>query len=482
MGPDSPTEAGEATEATLRGWEELAHWGREPELNELDTLMWRTEHHPADSWTGVVVETFDRNPGWDVYRGGAERALSLVPRFMQRVVDPVLPVGPPRWDMDPDFDVDYHVRRVRLPEPGTMAQLLELAQQQALVPLDRNRPPWVRIFVEGLEGDRAGTIFQCQHVLTDGFAYAQLMSRLYRRSPDSRLKMPSRPIPEPEGVRPVGLTARLAGRAVRRAPRLAASATGGAIRAATRPRATAGYAESLKRVLEPPPASTSTLLGRGSRTRWRFGVLDCTVDELKSAGRAAGGSLNDAFVSAILGGIRRYHQRVGAEVGDIPISMPVAMRTPDEAAKEGGNRFAGAFFSAPAGDPDPAERIRLMRSEIDQLRGEAALDFIGQLTPVMNRGPSAVVGAALRKLNASVDLTLSNWPGVPHPIYVNEASMERMYVFGPLPGTAMCAALNSHAGTCCIGINADGEVFEDSDALSESMREGLDEVLALGRG
>ena len=55
-----------------------------------------------------------------------------------------------------------------------------------------------------------------------------------------------------------------------------------------------------------------------------------------------------------------------------------------------------------------------------------------------------------------------------------------MYVFGPLPGTAMTAALNSHAGTCCIGINADGDVFEDTDALWECMREGLDEVLALG--
>ena len=180
----------EATEATLRGWEELSLWGHDPELNELDTLMWRTERHPTDSWTGVVIETFDSNPTWEVYRGGAERALSLVPRFRQRVIDPLLPVGPPRWDMDPDFDLDYHVRRVRLPEPGTMKQLLELAQTQALVPLDRNRPPWIRLFVEGLEGDRVATVFQCQHVLTDGFAYAQLMARLYKPEPVMDVKLP----------------------------------------------------------------------------------------------------------------------------------------------------------------------------------------------------------------------------------------------------------------------------------------------------
>jgi diacylglycerol O-acyltransferase / wax synthase len=470
----------EASKRTEQGWEELGLWGRDPDLNELDTLMWRTERHPSDSWTGVVIEVFDSDPTWEVYRGGAERALSLVPRFRQRVVDPLLPIGPPRWDMDPLFDLDYHVRRVRLPEPGSMAQLLELAQQQALEPIDRSRPPWVRLYVEGLEGGRAATIFQCQHVLTDGFAYAQLMARLYKPAPDMEVKLPGRPLPESEEVSPAGLTARSISRAVRGLPGAGAKAIRGAARAVAHPRSSAGYASSLRRVLDPPPASTSSLLGGGHRTKWRFGTLECGLDELKAAGRSAGGSVNDAFVSATLGGIRLYHDRVGAEIGDIPISMPVAMRSGSEAAMEAGNRFAGAFFSAPAGEADPAERIVKMRAKVEDLRDEVALDFIGQLTPVMNRAPSSVVGAAIRSLNASVDLTLSNWPGVPKPIYIREAQMTGMFVFGPLPGTAMCAALNSHAGTCCIGINVDGEVFEDLDGLWACMREGLDEVLALG--
>jgi WS/DGAT/MGAT family acyltransferase len=380
--------------------------------------------------------------------------------------------------MDPDFDLDYHVRRVRLPEPGTMEQLLELAQTQAVVPIDRNRPPWIRLFVEGFEGDKAATIFQCQHVLTDGFAYAQLMSRLYKPAPVMDVKLPGRPLPEPEGIDPLGLTVKRLRRAVRSSPRLAGKAVSGAVHAATHPRYSAEYARSLRRVVEPPPASTSKLLGGGARTKWRFGTLECEMDELKQAGRAAGGSLNDAFVSATLGGIRHYHERVGAEIGDIPISMPVAMRTGDE-AKEGGNKFAGAFFTAPAGDPDPAERITRMRAAVDQLRGEPALDFIGQLTPVMNRAPSAVVAAAIGRLNASVDLTLSNWPGVRNPIYIREARLDRMFVFGPLPGTAMTAALNTHAGRCCIGINSDGDVFEDTELLSKCMQQGLDEVLSL---
>lgn len=56
-----------------------------------------------------------------------------------------------------------------------------------------------------------------------------------------------------------------------------------------------------------------------------------------------------------------------------------------------------------------------------------------------------------------------------------------MYVFGPLPGTSMCAALCSHEGVCCIGINVDGDVFPDIEVLWECLQQGLDEVLALGR-
>lgn len=466
-------------ESVEQAWAELEAWGSERELNELDALMWRTEQHPSDSWTGVVIEMLDSAPDWERYRRGAERALSLVPRFRQRVVDPVLPVGPPVWATDRDFDLDYHVRRVQLPEPGTMRQLLDFAQALGTMPLDRERPPWVRTFVEGLEGGRAALILQAHHVLMDGAGYAQLMGRLYSPERESASVMPERAPPPPEDPNRVGLAAGQLVRRVGEAPGAAGrlvKTVGGAL---ADPAASLRYVDSLRRVLAPPPSTTSPLLGRGSRKAWRFGVLECGLDELKIAGKAGGGSVNDAFVAALLGGLRRYHERMGVELGEIPISMPVSVRQPDDPM--GGNRFAGAFFAAPAGTVEAAERIRVMRAKSEALRDEPALDFIGMLTPVMNRAPSAVVGAALRRLNATADLTLSNWPGVQHPVYVLGAEVERMFVFGPLPGTAMCAALNSHSGTCCIGLNVDGDAFEDTDALWLSMGEGLGEVLALGR-
>src|SRR5262249_47684979 len=163
----------------------------------------------------------------------------------------------------------------------------------------------------------------------------------------------------------LGLTVKRLRRAVRNVPQLAGKAVAEAVRASTHPRSSAEYAASLKRVVEPPPASSSKLMQGGSRTKWRFETLECEMGELKQAGRSGGGWLNDAFASATLGGIRRYHDQLGAEMGDIPISMPVAMRTGEE-AKAGGNKFAGAFFTAPAGETDPANRITQMRAQVDR--------------------------------------------------------------------------------------------------------------------
>jgi hypothetical protein len=210
---------------------------------------------------------------------------------------------------------------------------------------------------------------------------------------------------------------------------------------------------------------------------WRFGTLECPLSDLRGAGKAVGGTVNDTFVSVLLGGLRGYCAAFGEDLGDVPISMPVSMRTVDEAM--GGNKFAGAFFAVPSGVADPAERIRELHRRVEEVRGEPALDFLGNLTPALNRTPSTLAAALLGSINARAVLTTSSWPGVGEDLYVAGAKFERMFVFAPLPGTALTGAMCTHAGICCIGINVDGEVFEDTDLLWECMQRSLDEVLAL---
>jgi WS/DGAT/MGAT family acyltransferase len=459
-------------------WAQLDRWGRNRELNELDALMWRTERHPSQSWTGIVVVGLDREPEWERLYDAMAWVMDLVPRFTEKVVDPALPTGTPIWVEDERFDLDYHLTRVRLPEPGTQRQVLDLAQRVALDPLDKSRPPWTTTLVTGLQDGRAAFLFKAHHVILDGTGATMLLSQLLNRS---REHIPGKSTGEPSrhgDTNPLILSGQHLAKQVASAPRFAAKALGKAAGAVTDPAGAARYAASLARVLAPPPGAESELLRRGSRTRWKFGTLECGLPEFKAAGKSVGGTVNDTFVCAMLGGMRHYFEAIGAgELGDVPISMPVSMRTKDDDG--GGNRFAGAFFSAPSGIADPAERIQEMRRRVEAVRAEPALDFLGMLTPIMNRAPSGMVAAAMGAINSNATLTTSSWPGVTDEVYMAGAKFDRMFTFGPLPGTAMCAALCTHGGVCCVGMNVDGEVFEDTELLWECMQRSLDEVLAL---
>jgi diacylglycerol O-acyltransferase / wax synthase len=457
-------------------WVDLQRWGREPVLSELDALMWRTDRHPAGAWSGVIVQLLDGVPDWDRLRAAHEWFVEIVPRFAQRVVDPILPVGPPMWEDDPAFDLDFHLRRISLPAPGNHRQLLDLAQTIALTPLDRSRPPWEGYLVEGLANGCAAYVMHAHHVFMDGLALARLHEGVLNKT---REHQPDKPVPPHVPVHRgrIGVAASQLTRQITSAPKAFTDGARLLTRAVWHPRSTASYAASMARVAGPPPQNPSRVLRGGAQRKWRFGVMECDFGDLRRASKAAGGTLNDAFVCALLGGLRRYCAAQGEELEDVPISMPVAMRKADQAT--GGNEFAAAFFLVPSGIADPGERIRAMHERVDDVRSEPALNFLSTVTPILNRTPSGLAAAILGSVGGAV-LTTSSWPGISEDRYMAGARFERMFVFAPLPGTVLTSAMCTHCGVCCIAMNADGEVFQDLDLLWKSMQEGLDEILALG--
>ena len=459
----------------------IAHgWSTAREMSEFEALMWRAEQDPRLRSTMMGVYLLDCVPDWERLAAAHEWATRMIPRFRQRVVDPPLHLGVPTWVTDPDFDLSYHVRRVRLPAPGSFQQVLELAEQVAMTPFDRARSPWEVTLVEGLEGDRAAYFLKLHHTVTDGQGGVQLLGLLHSRR---REPSPDKPMPEPprpERATPLSVL----GDQLTRAPREAATLLGRAARLAgdtlVRPGEALGeaarFGRSLGRVLAPPPAEPSPLLA-GRSLSWRFGALEVGLDELKRAAKAAEGSLNDAFVAALLGGFRLYHERNGVDIEELPMAMPISLRRGDHPM--GGNRFAGARFAAPVGERDPGERIRMVHDFVLTARAEPALDALALAAPAMNRLPTALVSRWYLAQTTRLDLQASNVAGIPYTVYMAGARIERIFPFGPLPGCAVMAALVSHDGTCCIGFNCDPAAVTDPELFFECQQQGLDEVLAL---
>ena len=463
---------------TEQNWAALAQWGTEGRMNDLEAMMWRVERHPEFSSTGVVLELMDSVPDWERFRSAHVWGTSMVRRLRQRVIEPALPMGPPGWADDPDFDLDYHLRRVRLPEPAGMRELLDLAQVIGESPLDRTRPLWTGTLVENLQGGRSAYLLQAHHCLMDGAAAVQLFTGIHSSRAEPSPDKPAAEPGEPDHVTPLELTAGDLAAQVRGAPATTLRALDALGRAIANPARSLRYLGSLRRMLSAPAGATpSPLQCRQTGRAWRFGILDCGLAELKAAGRTVGGSVNDAYIAALFGGLQRYHDAVGVELGDIPVAMPVSVRRPDD--PPGGNRFAAALFTGPAGIRDPVQRLASIHDTVRGVREEPALDYFGALSPVLSRMPSQLLGPLVQSTLPRPLLSASNFAGLTNPVYAAGARVERMYVFAPLPAVSMLAALCSYAGTCCIGINCDGAVFEDTELLWRCMRQGLDEVLAL---
>ena len=131
-------------------------------LGPVDYLLHRGEANPRTRSGIMALEILDRTPDWERFRTRFENASRKALRLRQKVVVPTLPTAAPRWVVDPDFNLDFHVRRMRVPEPGTLRQVLDMAELMLQSPLDISRPLWTATLIEGLADGRAATLLHLQ--------------------------------------------------------------------------------------------------------------------------------------------------------------------------------------------------------------------------------------------------------------------------------------------------------------------------------
>ncbi|MDT5079574.1 MAG: diacylglycerol O-acyltransferase / wax synthase [Mycobacterium sp.] len=458
-----------------------AAWGGGPDMSAWEALMWRAEGDYRTRSTGVVVELLDSEPDWDRLVAAHQRLVERVPRLKERVVEPALPLVAPAWSPDPNFELAYHLQRVRLPGDGTMVELERLAAQFASRPLDPQRPPWEALLVDGLEGGRAAYLFKPHHSLSDGLGLLQLLDLAHGhdRGPGDRTDVPAPASRRSET--PTGLLAnRLVDRLLSAPFNVVRSVTSTSRRIALDPLGTATstveFANSLRRMLAPAATAHSPALA-GSGSGYRLITFDVALADLKAAARAAEGSVNDAFLAGILGGIRRYHEKLGYSVELLPMAIPISLRTDNDPM--GGNRFAGARFVAPVGEPDPLARIAAIHRFITDARMEPALGFLDIIAPALSRLPGDLLTRLASEMTGTSDIQASNLGAIARPLYLAGARVTHIYPMGPRPGIAAMVTMLSYDGTCCIAVNFDPDAITDEAAFADCVRAGFAEVLAI---
>lgn len=456
--------------------------GLPEELSAVDQILHRGEANPRTRSGIMTVELLDTTPDWDTFYTRFEHASRKVLRLRQKVVTPTLPTAAPRWVIDPDFNLDFHLRRVRLPEPGTVRQLIDLAEIAAQSPLDISRPLWTATLIEGVENGQAALMVHLSHAVTDAVGGVEMFANLYdfERQPPPR---PTPPLPIPSDLSPndlmrAGLN-RLPGTVaggVRDAVFGAVQAVGHVVRdPLARLGGAVDYALSGARVMG-PVADPSPILRRRSLSS-RTEAIDIELGDLHRAAKAAGGSINDAYLAGLCGALRRYHVAKGVPVDTLPMAVPVNLRS--DADPAGGNRFAGVNLAAPLGLSDPEVRIREVRSQMTRKREERAIDLVGAIAPIAGLLPDALLESMAGSIVNS-DVQASNVPVYAGDTFIAGAKVLRQYGIGPLPGVAMMVVLVSRSGYCTITARYDRASITEPDLFARCLLAGFDEVLALG--
>jgi len=452
-------------------------------MRNSDAFTWAMESDPRLRSTVVTVILLDRSPDWGEVRDRFGLVSGTVPMLRQRVV-PSPPPAPPRWEHAPDFDLDFHMRRVTAPPPATIDTVLEMARVAAMEDFGRARPLWEATLVDGLENGSAAMVLKFHHALTDGVGGVQIAMALFDLSevherPAPVAALPE--VPEPPWLRGYRETARYDARLVsnalmgtlKAAPKLPKLLSQSVLRPVDTVSSAAELAASVYRTMRPVSRTGSPLMTKRSLVR-QLGVLEVPFAQMRAAAHKGGGALNDAFVAGVTGGLRRYHEKHGVAVGELHLTMPMSLREEGDAI--GGNRITIMRFDVPAGIADPVQRIREVHERTGKVRHEKSLPYTQWIAGALNMMPRWYIGSILR----NVDFLCSDVPGIPVPVFLGGARVLTQYAFGPTIGPAVNVTLLTYVDMCTLGVDVDTGAIPDYDVFFDCLVAGFDDVLELG--
>jgi WS/DGAT/MGAT family acyltransferase len=428
-----------------------------------DFLAWES---PSLTMHGSAIMIFDAAPlttpdgGIDFaqIKRGFGAVLHHVPRYRQKLA--WMP-GDDRatWVDDAQFNLDYHMRHIALPRPGSDAQLKRLAADLMERPLDRGRPLWENWVVEGLEGGRFAIVTKTHHCMVDGASGMGLMERLYSTTPDFEIpeapRFVPRPMPTETELWRDGWRRRLElpGRALRGVREFVAETEDLGEEVMSRVKAIGDLAK-----MKLQPASDTPINGPVGPHRI-FDWLELPLDDFKAVRRARDCSINDVVLATVTGAVRELMTRrqVRPESLDFRVSAPVNVRPKGDTEKLG-NHVSSWIVPLPLDERDPLEQLRRVHDETQALKDSHQAVGVEMALALHEWIPFDVQGASTGTQN----MLVTNVPGPPFPLYMMGAEMLSLFAQAPLiENVGLAVSAISYNGKFGFGFNADYDRLPD---------------------
>jgi diacylglycerol O-acyltransferase / wax synthase len=419
----------------------------------------------------------------------AER-LPLVPVLRQKLLEVPLGLDQPYWVDDPHFDIEYHVREIALPRPGSDAQLNEQVSRLHARPLDRSKPLWELYLITGLAKKRAAVYTKIHHAAIDGASGVELLTVLFDLSPAGRDLPPAEPF-----------------RAAA-APPLPALAAKAAARLAWRPVQTARITNELVKVIPTLAPAVNALVGnmlglnRGDGTvistrpgrapatpfnrsitphrRFAFRTVDLAT--VKMVKNAFGVSVNDVVMAMCAGALRRWLLDHDALPDQPLIAMiPVSVRDPSSKGALG-NRVSAMLAPLPTSVTDPALRLQVVHSATQVAKAQQAAIPQGLVDQISDFAVPALAARAARVVFATgvlhrlppFNITISNVPGPNTQVYLCGARLLAHYPVSVVTdGQGLNITLVGYLGQLHFGLISCRELVPDIDVLAGYLTDEL---------
>ncbi len=438
--------------------------------------------------TPVPTEDETELPFDRVRRLVGER-LHLVPPLRRRVVSVPFGLHHPVWVEDPDFDLDFHVRRASVPAPGGPNELSAFVGEVAGRPLDLDRPLWEMYVVEGLESGHFAVVTKLHHATIDGASGAEILAAFFDLGPEPRLVPPPAQPWQPDDLPSERDLITGALSSLTRQPERAVSAlrrTVGAVHS---------LAERNRRLreedgIDPPPAPFSaprTSLNGAISAHRRFAFLQAPLDEVQTIRHAFGGTVNDVVLACVGGALRRVLAERGDVLDDPLVALvPMSTRSPADAGVLG-NKVHAMLVSLATSVADPVERLRVISSgtrlakEQARVLSEDLLREWAQLAVPALSSRLARLAGNLRLFDhvpALFNVLVSNIPGPDVPLWCAGARLVALYPVGPLAdGVGLNITVISYTGTLYAGVLGCRGLVPEVDRVAHHLSDAHGDLL-----
>ena len=459
-------------------------------LSGLDAAFLALETAATHLHVGAVMVFAPGEAGLDfeVLRQMVLDRLHLVPPFRRRAVRVPFGLHHPLWLEDPEFDIDYHLRRASLPGPGGLRELTAFVADQMGRPLDPDRPLWEMHMVEGLDSGHVALIAKIHHAMIDGVSGAELLRAFFDLAPDGECPGPPAPAWSPERVPgEVDLVLQAVSSLVRQ-PEAVVSTLRETFHAAVH------LAERRRRIVEedeldPPPApfgAPRTSLNGSISPHRRFSCAESSLDQVRNTARLLGATVNDVVLAAVGGALRRLLVERGEKLADSLVAMvPVSTRSGGD---QGGpaNRVSAMLVSLATDVESPEERLaviaqgsRLAKQDAELVTGRLIAGWAGIALPAVSARAARLVSnlRVFDHLPPVCNVVVSNVAGPDIPLWCAGGRLVAVYPVGPVAdGVGLNVTVFSYMGQLFLGLLGCRELVPEISDLAIYIVDSLAEL------